>query len=77
MLKALFDQECTFKAYVLISFHYALVSSVEQPGSTETGVFLGKTKTKNICQELTDCVITIARHSLQVTGFVVGCASPS
>lgn len=60
MLKASFDQECTFKANVLFSFRYTLVCSMEQPRSTETGVFLGKTKTKNICQELIDCAVTIA-----------------
>lgn len=77
MLKASFDQEYTFKANVLISFCSVLVCSVEQPGGAETGVLLGKTKTKNICQELIDCAVTIARLSVQATGFVVGRVCPS
>lgn len=77
MLKVSFDQEFTFKANVLISSPYALVCRVEQHGSTETCVLLCKTKTKNICQELIDCAVTIARHSAQVTGFGVGRVRPS
>lgn len=51
MLKASFEQEC-FKANVLISFHNALVCSVEQPGSKKLASFWAKLRQRTSARSL-------------------------